>query len=72
MNVCEVLAGAYEGGRKKLDVMLTHYEVPGTNDALCGRVRSGGLCDMPLGGKPTCKHCLRAAKKLAQQPKKGE
>jgi hypothetical protein len=62
-NVCGVLAGAYRGKRASLKDLLAHYEVPGTNDALCGRVQEGGLSDQELGGKPTCKHCLRIAAK---------
>lgn len=64
-NVCGVLAGAYKGGRTNLKAMLTHYEVPGTNDALCGRVQPGGLCDQTLEGPPTCQHCIRAAARSA-------
>lgn len=62
-NVCAVLAGAYKGRRQRLDATLTHYEVPGTNDALCGRLAPGNLCDVSLEGEPTCPHCRRIAAK---------
>ena len=66
MNVCAVLAGCYRGKRLDLKALLTHYEVAG-NNALCGKVQEGGLCDQALGGEPTCKACLRAAKKLQKR-----
>jgi len=59
LTVHAVLAGCYKGGRKSLKAMLTHYAVPGTNDALCGKVRPGGLCDLEESGSPTCPACVR-------------
>ena len=67
-NVTEVLEGACRGNRKNLEGW-THYEVPDTNDALCGKIKTGHLVD-EYGSEddgerlPTCPHCLRAARKL--------
>lgn len=58
-----VLSGCYRGKRANLKALLTHYAKPGTEDAVCGRVQPGGLCDQVLEGPPTCPICLaRAAK----------
>jgi hypothetical protein len=71
-NVVEVLAGACRGRRTRTEGW-THYEVPGTNDALCGKVQKGGLTD-EFGSEddgerlPTCPHCLRAARKIGSRP----
>lgn len=62
-EVAGVVAGAYRGGMREL---LTHYEVPGTNNALCGRVKPGCLADVyeEPTDLPTCKSCLAKARKL--------
>jgi hypothetical protein len=55
----EVLAGAYKGGRASLARMLTHYAVPGTDTALCGRLKPDALCDRAVAGPPTCPVCVK-------------
>lgn len=57
-NVVGVLAGAYRGKDERSS--LTHLEVPGTNNAWCGRVKPGHLSNYSEGGPPTCGACRRA------------
>jgi hypothetical protein len=60
LHVRGVLAGAYLGKSPKLDRCLTHVSCgPHWDDALCGRVRPGMLCDLEEPGPPTCKRCAR-------------
>ncbi len=57
-----VLAGAYKGARKNLEVCLTHLvltsESKGDLAVHCGGVEIDNLCDMVEEGAPTCKKCL--------------
>lgn len=78
-NICSVLAGAYRGGRDGRSEGrkgVTHLEAPDGNDAACGGVKEGMLCDVygsenvdgdssndKTGNVPTCKKCARILEK---------
>lgn len=67
VTVHGVLAGAYKGGRKALDKLLTHASADEGVTALCGRVAEHALCDQIEPGEPTCKVCAgKLAKAKAQ------
>jgi len=69
-NTVGVLAGAYLRDDDARG-MLTHLEIPSTNDAACGRVKPGNLADVGgnLGNddhaRPTCPACARKWDRLA-------
>ena len=58
-----VLAGAYRGGRKSLDKLLTHATQDEGRTALCGGVNEWNLAEpvtqADADAAPTCKRCLK-------------
>jgi hypothetical protein len=63
-----VLAGAYAGKNPKLESTLTHASLPETwEDAICGRVKPGSLCDQ-IEAELTCPRCIAKVAKLGLTP----
>lgn len=59
-----VLAGAYTGKNPKLESTLTHASFPESpEDAICGRVKPGSLCDLEET-ELTCPRCIAKVAKL--------
>lgn len=62
ITIHAVLAGAYKGKRASLKATLIHASCDGGDNALCGSVKQGNLCD-EYGTEPntpvTCPTCIR-------------
>ena len=55
-----VLAGAYKGGRTKLDALRTHTVDEQTDTVLCGKVKLDSLTQVDAGlDAPTCQQCRK-------------
>lgn len=75
-EVRAVLAGAYRGnGRRGAGPKgntLTHAIRMGeggseADESLCGRIDSGNLCDVDVGGEPTCPVCARRLERMSKK-----